>query len=85
MAVYEVLTIALAIVLAALSTAAIYYGLLGMSGQVYSVRCSACHHLTLSWNNEPQPSCPRCRHPMLMHPIRSISHPHRRAHPIPHS
>ena len=53
MAVYEVLTIALIVVLALATTAAIYLGLLNWIGAFYVVRCAACHHLTSSSVNSP--------------------------------
>jgi DNA-directed RNA polymerase subunit RPC12/RpoP len=70
----EVFTISLIAVLATAATAAIYVGLLNWMGAFYVVRCAACHHLTFSSANESQESCPHCRHPMLMHPIRSLRH-----------
>ena len=48
MTVYEVLTIALIVVLATATTAAIYLGLLSWIGALYVVRCEACRHLTFS-------------------------------------
>jgi len=70
----EVFTIAVIAVLAAAATGAIYLGLLNWIGAFYVVRCAACHHLTFSSANQPQESCPHCRHPVLMHPIRSLHH-----------
>ena len=69
MTVYEVLTIALIVVLACATTVAIYLGLLNWFGAVFVVRCAACHHLTVASANRPQESCPHCRHPVLMHPL----------------
>ncbi len=74
MTVYEVLTIALIVVLAMAATTAIYLGLLNWVGGVFVVRCAACHHLTFSSANQPQHSCPHCRHPVLMHPLYAAHH-----------
>jgi hypothetical protein len=74
MTVEEVFTIGLVAVLATAATAAIYLGLLNWMGAFYVVRCEACHHLTFSSANEPQASCPHCRHPALMHPIYWLRH-----------
>jgi DNA-directed RNA polymerase subunit RPC12/RpoP len=73
--VYESLTIALIAVLAAASTVAIFVGLLGMAGHFFILRCAACHHPTVSSANRPRQSCPRCRHPVLLHPLRAVHHP----------
>jgi hypothetical protein len=77
MTIYEELTIALIIVLALATTAAIYIGLLNWINAVHVVRCAACHHMTFSAVNEAQPSCPHCRHPVLLHPIYAAHHPGR--------
>ncbi|MCV7229923.1 hypothetical protein [Mycolicibacterium komossense] len=74
MTVYEVLTVVVVVVLATAATAAIYLGLLNWAGGVFVVRCAACHHLTLSPENLPQPSCPHCRHPALTHPLYTANH-----------
>jgi hypothetical protein len=74
MTVYEVLTLAVVLVLAMAATAAIYLGLLNWAGGVFIVRCAACHHLTLSPVNHAQPSCPHCRHPALTHPLYTAHH-----------
>ena len=76
MEIYEFLTVALVVVLAAATTAAIYYGLLGMIGQFFIVRCASCGHLTTSAADAPASSCLRCRHPALLHPAHLL-HPHR--------
>jgi DNA-directed RNA polymerase subunit RPC12/RpoP len=72
---YEVVTIALVVVLASAATAAICLGLLNWMGAFYVVRCAACHHLTTSSANAPRESCPHCRHPVLLHPLYSARHP----------
>lgn len=77
MSVYEVLTVVLISLLATAATAAIYLGLLGWMGGVYVVRCTACHHLTLSATKQPTQSCAHCRHPVLLHPLYSVLHPGR--------
>jgi hypothetical protein len=74
-AVYEVLTIGLDAALAAATTAALYYGLLGMIGMFFIVRCASCGHLTSSSADRPEPSCAFCRHPILLHPLRALRHP----------
>jgi hypothetical protein len=75
MAVFEVATIALVVVLASAATAAIHLGLLNWVGGYYVVRCAACHHLTGSPVNQAQGSCPHCRHPALLHPMYVARHP----------
>lgn len=74
MTVYQVLTVAVIVVLALAATAAIYLGLLNWLGAAYVVRCAACHHLTLSSDRDLRASCPHCRHPALLHPIYTASH-----------
>ena len=71
MAVYEVLTIALIITLAAATVAAIFLGLLNWIGALYVVRCTECHHLAFNSANSPRTSCP--------HPIHALHHPGARA------
>lgn len=74
MALYEDSTIALVVLLAAATTVAIYLGLLGMIGQFFIVRCASCGHATSSAVDRPEPSCPYCRHPVLLHPFRALHH-----------
>jgi DNA-directed RNA polymerase subunit RPC12/RpoP len=80
MTVYEVLTVALIVVLGMAATAAIYLGLLNWVGGVFVVRCAACHHLTVSSAHQPAHSCPHCRHPVLLHPLYSAHHSGQPAH-----
>lgn len=75
MTVYEVLTVALIIVLAAATITALYLGLMNWIGAAHVVRCSTCHHLTVASAKEPQQSCPHCRHPVLTHPLYAAHHP----------
>ncbi|MCV7066930.1 hypothetical protein [Mycolicibacterium houstonense] len=75
MTVYEALTVALIMVLAAGTTVAIYVGMANWIGACYMVRCSECHHLTFASANQPQASCAHCRHPMLLHPLYATQHP----------
>jgi hypothetical protein len=75
MAVYEALTVALIFVLATATIIAIYVGMMNWIGAVHVVRCAACHHLTVGAGNESAPSCPHCRHPVLMHPLYAAHHP----------
>ena len=74
MAIYEILTFALDIVLAAAATVAIYLGFAGMVGQLYTVRCARCRHMTFSSVDRPRQSCPRCRHPLLLDPLHALLH-----------
>jgi DNA-directed RNA polymerase subunit RPC12/RpoP len=76
MTVYEVLTVALIVVLAMATVVAIYLGLMNWIGAAHVVHCASCHHLTVSQANHPQGSCPHCRHPVLMHPLYAAQHPH---------
>ena len=75
MSAYEVLTIVLIAVIGTAATAAIYLGLLNWVGAFFVVRCTACHHLAFSTAKTAQASCPHCRHPMLTHPLYTLSHP----------
>ncbi|WP_099025718.1 hypothetical protein [Mycolicibacterium palauense] len=75
MAVYEVLTVFVIVVVGTFTTVAIYLGLLGWMGAFHIVRCRTCHHLTMATANRPQSSCPHCRHPMLTHPLYAVNHP----------
>lgn len=79
MTVYEILTIALIAGLAAAATAAIYIGLLGMMGQFYVRRCASCKHFMFAFTDQPQHSCARRRHPVLLHPLHAVHHPGRLA------
>jgi DNA-directed RNA polymerase subunit RPC12/RpoP len=81
MAVYEALTVALIILLAMATIAALYLGLMNWIGAAHVVRCSTCHHLTVAAARQPQQSCPHCRHPMLLHPLYAAHHP-RTAHEV---
>lgn len=76
MTVYEVLTVILITVMVSASILAIYLGLMNWIGAAHVVRCATCHHLTVASSKEPQPSCPHCRHPVLLHPIHAVHHPH---------
>ncbi len=76
MTVYEILTVGLIFILAAATVTAIYVGMMNWINAAHVVRCMACHHLTFSGVNQPQPSCAHCRHPAIMHPIYSAHHPH---------
>jgi hypothetical protein len=75
MTVYEILTIAVIVVLGSAATVAIYLGLLNWMGGFHMVHCKACRHLTGASANEPQMSCPHCRHPVLLHPLYAANHP----------
>jgi DNA-directed RNA polymerase subunit RPC12/RpoP len=75
MTVYEVLTIAIIVVLGTAATAGIYLGLLNWIGAAYIVRCATCRHLTVSPERQQPPSCAHCRHPVLMHPVHAAHHP----------
>ncbi|EHB49965.1 hypothetical protein MycrhDRAFT_5352 [Mycolicibacterium rhodesiae JS60] len=75
MTVYEVLTIAVIVVVGTAATAAIYLGLLNWIGGAYIVRCATCRHLTVSSDRRQPQSCAHCRHPVLMHPVHAVHHP----------
>jgi hypothetical protein len=75
MIVYEDLTVAVIVVVAAFTTTAIYIGVLGLLGGYHFVRCVECRHWTVAVTDAPQASCLRCRHPVLMHPLRAIYQP----------
>ena len=63
-----------------IAIAAIFLGLLNWIGAFHIVHCRTCHHLTGSSVNEPQLSCPHCRHPALTHPLYAARHPQHRVH-----
>lgn len=71
----EGVTVVLMVGVGVLATAALYVGLVGMLGGFYIVRCASCGHWTFSPADRPRHSCPRCRHPALLHPLRAIRHP----------
>jgi hypothetical protein len=75
MTAWTALTIFLIVVVGAFTTIAMWLGLIGWLGGVHLVRCTACRHLTMAIANQPQPSCPHCRHPMLTHPLYAAHHP----------
>jgi hypothetical protein len=75
MSIFEIVTIALVVLLGCAATAAIYLGLLNWIGGYHVVRCAACHHLTGSSVKAPRESCPHCRHPVLLHPLYAVRHP----------
>ncbi|UXA16852.1 hypothetical protein [Mycobacterium sp. SMC-4] len=75
MTVYPALTVAVIAVLATATTIAIFLGLANWFGAFFIVRCTECRHLTYSTANESAPSCPHCRHPVLLHPLHALSHP----------
>jgi hypothetical protein len=74
MSVYEILTIAVIVVVGSAAIVAIYLGLLNWAGGFHVVHCRVCRHLTGSADNEPQVSCPHCRHPALFHPLYAAQH-----------
>ena len=76
--VYQVLIIALIMVVASAATLAIYLRSLNWMGEFYVLHCTACHHLTTATTNQPQASCPHCRHPVLLHPLHAATHPNAR-------
>ncbi len=71
--------IALVVVLTlAVSAAMALIGLMGAVGDVRFERCSACQHLVVTSAAAPVVACPYCRHPRLLHPVRTA---HAAAHP----
>jgi hypothetical protein len=54
-------------------------GLLGMSGEVRFVRCTACRHLVVTARSAPVASCGYCRHPRLLHPTHWLDRHHQAA------
>jgi hypothetical protein len=59
-----------------LTTVTLYFGLTGLLGGSYFVRCRACDHWTFSFSDTPSPSCSHCRHSALMHPLRAMHYRH---------
>jgi hypothetical protein len=72
----EAVTIAFIILVGCITTAALYVGLLGLLGAIHVVDCRSCHHQTFSFGNQPSRSCPQCRHPLLLHPLRFMRRHH---------
>ena len=68
----EVIVATLVCVLLIVVSAAGYIGALGVLGAVRFVRCPHCGHLGLTSTSRPVRSCSRCRHGILLHPIRSL-------------
>ncbi len=64
----------LVLALGALTTAALYLGLLGTIGAVRLVRCGTCGHWGWTSTTRPLRSCTFCRHDHLMHPIVTAQH-----------
>ena len=75
MTVYEILTIVLIVVLATVTTVAIYLGSTQLDRRLSH---RAVQHLPPPdglLGEQPQPSCPHCRHPALTHPLYAAHHP----------
>jgi hypothetical protein len=73
----EGITVVLMVGVGALTTAALYVGLVGMLGGFYIVRCASCNHWIFSPADRPRQSCTRCRRSALLHPLRAVRHPER--------
>ena len=59
----------LVLVLGAVTTVALYLGLLGTLGAVRLVRCATCGHWGWTSTTKPLRTCSLCRHDHLFHPI----------------
>jgi hypothetical protein len=68
----ELIAVALLAAVGIITTAMLYLGVTGMLGALYIVRCRRCDHWTFSLRDVPTPSCARCRHPALLHPVQAI-------------
>ena len=68
----EVLVAVLVVLLLIVVSALGYIGALGALGVVRFVRCSRCGHLGLTSTRKPIRPCSRCRHGVLLHPVRSL-------------
>ena len=79
----ELVTVVLIVVVGAVTTAALYLGLLGLLGAVHIVRCASCNHWTFSSADGRPCSCPRCRHLALPHPLHAAGHPRHLKHALP--
>ena len=66
----EAVTIVFIVLVGSITTAALYVGLAGLLGGIHVVDCGSCHHQTFSFGDAPTRSCPQCRHPLLLHPLR---------------
>lgn len=71
MAVYVIVD-ALVGILAAASSAALAFGVLGTVGLMHLVRCRRCDHLTAAGGDTRPRSCPYCRHEHLAHPMATL-------------
>lgn len=69
MLISETVTTVILVVVGLFTTAALYFGLLGMLGWIDVVRCASCHHLCLSFSDGPPHQCRRCRHPAHLHAL----------------
>lgn len=79
MTAFEVASIAAIVLVGVIATVAICLGLMNWFGGFHMVHCRNCHHLTGSTTDQPQASCPQCRHPMVFHPLYAMQH---RASPV---
>ena len=68
----EVLVAVLVVLLLIVVSALGYIGALGALGVVRFVRCRGCGHLGLTSTRKPIRPCSRCRHGVLLHPVRSL-------------
>ena len=78
----ELFTVVLIVVVGAVTTAALYLGLLGLLGAVHIVRCASCNHWTFSSADGRPCSCPRCRHLALSHPLHAAGRPRHLKHAL---
>jgi len=74
----------LVLALGALTTVALYLGLLGTIGAVRLVRCGTCGHWGWTSSTRPLRACSFCRHDHLMHPILTAQHYVHAHHGHPH-
>lgn len=75
----EVLIAVVVVLILAVSAAMALIGLMGAVGEVRFERCSNCRHLVLTSASAPLSTCPNCRHPRLLHPVRTA---HAAVHPL---
>ncbi len=72
MVVIEALAVVLVGFLFALSTMALWIGLLGVLGAARIVRCSNCDRLEVVSTSMPPQACLRCRHAQVFHPVVTV-------------
>ena len=72
----EIITAVLVLILASVTLAATYVGLLGVVGALRIQRCERCGHQSIQRQSADIAGCGFCRHERLFHPVRTTRRPH---------